>query len=122
MWAQVISTQRNLFETIFGFGMSNLSFNGLSIDSNWLGAYLDFGLIGVILTAALLLFLLIAAYFQPAGPQRAIALFLVVFCLLSSFTETGLSDPSLYLLDLLWPRRCWCPLLTGGRCEGSGGA
>jgi hypothetical protein len=100
VWAQVISTQRNLFETIFGFGMSNLSFNGLSIDSNWLGAYLDFGLIGVILTAALLLFLLIAAYFQPAGPQRAIALFLVVFCLLSSFTETGLSDPSLYLLDL----------------------
>src|SRR5579863_221483 len=100
VWAQVISTQRNLFETIFGFGMSNLSFNGLSIDSNWLGAYLDFGLVGVILTAALLLFLLISAYFQPAGPQRAIALFLVVFCLLSSFTETGLSDPSLYLLDL----------------------
>ena len=43
---------------------------------------------------------MITAYFQPAGPQRAIALFLVVFCLLSSFTETGLSDPSLYLLDL----------------------
>jgi hypothetical protein len=100
VWAQVLSTQRNLFETIFGFGMSNLSFNGLSIDSNWLGAYLDFGLVGVVLTAALLLFLLITAYFQPAGPQRAIALFLVVFCLLSSFTETGLSDPSLYLLDL----------------------
>jgi hypothetical protein len=100
VWAQLISTPRNLFETIFGFGMSNLSFNGLSIDSNWLGAYLDFGLVGVALTAALLLFLLISAYFQPAGPQRAIALFLVVFCLISSFTETGLSDPSLYLLDL----------------------
>jgi hypothetical protein len=100
VWAQLISTPRNLFETIFGFGMSNLSFNGLSIDSNWLGAYLDFGLVGVVLTAALLLFLLVTAYFQPAGPQRAIALFLVVFCLLSSFTETGLSDPSLYLLDL----------------------
>src|SRR6185312_13334231 len=100
VWAQVLSTQRNLFETIFGFGMSNLSFNGLSIDSNWLGAYMDFGLIGVLLTASLLLFLLVSAYFQPAGPQRAIALFLVVYCVISSFTETGLSDPSLYLLDL----------------------
>ena len=100
VWAQVLSTQRNLFETIFGFGMSNLSFNGLSIDSNWLGAYMDFGLIGVALTASLLLFLLVSAYFQPAGPQRAIALFLVVYCAISSFTETGLSDPSLYLLDL----------------------
>jgi hypothetical protein len=80
--------------------MSNLSFNGLSIDSNWLGAYLDFGLVGVVLTGALLLFLLISAYFQPAGPQRAIALFLVMYCFISSFTETGLSDPSLYLLDL----------------------
>lgn len=100
VWTQLISTPRNLFETIFGFGMSNLSFNGLSIDSNWLGSYLDFGLVGVALTAALLLFLLVSAYFQPAGPQRAIALFLIVYCLISSFTETGLSDPSLYLLDL----------------------
>jgi hypothetical protein len=100
VWSAVLSTPRNLFETVFGFGMSNLSFNGLAIDSNWLGAYLDFGLIGVMLCAAMLLFLLVSAYFQPVGPQRAIALFLVTFCLLSSFTETGLSDPSLYLLEL----------------------
>jgi hypothetical protein len=100
VWSAILGTPRNLFQTIFGFGMSNLSFNGLSVDSNWLGAYLDFGLIGVALCAAMLLFLLVSAYFQPVGPQRAIALFLVTFCLLSSFTETGLSDPSLYLLEL----------------------
>ena len=100
VWTAILSAPRNLFETIFGFGMSNLSFNGLAIDSNWLGAYLDFGLMGVILCAAMLIFLLVSAYFQPVGPQRAIALFLVTFCLLSSFTETGLSDPSLYLLEL----------------------
>jgi hypothetical protein len=100
VWSALVSTPRNLFEVFFGFGMSNLSFNGLSIDSNWLGAYLDFGLIGVALCAAMLVFLLVTAYFQPSGPQRAIALFLITYCLISSFTETGLSDPSLYLLEL----------------------
>ena len=100
VWTAILSTPRNLFQTIFGAGMDNLSFNGQSIDSNWLGAYLDFGLLGVILCAAMLLFLLVSAYFQPARPARAIGLFLVTFCLLSSFTETGLSGPSLYLLEL----------------------
>lgn len=100
VWSAILSEPRTLFQTIFGFGMDNLSFNGQPVDSNWLGAYLDFGVLGVILSAALLLFLLISAYFRPVGPQRAIALFLVIFCLLSSFTETGLSDPSIYLLEL----------------------
>ncbi|HWF82105.1 MAG TPA: hypothetical protein VN695_16095 [Streptosporangiaceae bacterium] len=100
VWTAILGTPRNLFQTIFGFGMDNLSFNGMAVDSNWLGAYLDFGLLGVALCAAMLLFLFVTAYFQPIGPQRAIALFLVTFCLISSFTETGLSDPSLYLLEL----------------------
>ena len=51
-------------------------------------------------TAALLLFMLVTAFLQPAGVRRALALFLVAYCLVSSFTETGLSDASLYLLDL----------------------
>jgi len=46
------------------------------------------------------LFVLVNAYFQPLGPPRALALFLVTYCLISSFTETGLSSPSLYMLDL----------------------
>lgn len=115
VWSALVTTPRDLFETIFGFGMSNLSFNGLAIDSNWLGAYLDFGLVGVILCAAMLLFLLFSAYFQPAGPQRAVALFLVTFCLLSSFTETGLSDPSLYLLELTLAASLLVPAAAGRR-------
>lgn len=113
VWSAILSTPRTPFETIFGFGMSNLSFNGLAIDSNWLAAYVDFGLAGVILCAAMLLFLLISAYFQPVGPQRAIALFLVTFCLLSSFTETGLSDPSLYLLELTLAASLLVPRVRG---------
>ena len=100
VWTALLNAPRNEFQVIFGFGLSNLSFNGLSIDSNWLGSYLDLGLVGVVLTATMLLFVLVSAYFRPLGPQRAIALFLVTYCLISSFTETGLSSPSLYFLEL----------------------
>jgi hypothetical protein len=100
VWAQILSAPRNEFQVFFGFGLSNLSFNGLSIDSNWLGAYLDLGLVGVALCAVLLLYVLVAAFLQPPGVLRALALFLVAYCLVSSFTETGLSDASLYILDL----------------------
>lgn len=100
VWSAIIATPRNEFQTIFGFGLSNLSFNGLSIDSNWLGAFLDLGLLGIALDVAMLIFVLVAAYFQPSGARRALALFLVTYCLISSFTEVGLSAPSLYLLEL----------------------
>ncbi len=114
VWSALLSAPRSEFERIFGFGLSNLSFNGLSIDSNWLGAYLDLGLVGVVLTAAMLLFVLVSAYFRPLGPQRAIALFLVTYCLISSFTETGLSDPSLYFLELALAASLLVPVTSRG--------
>ena len=85
---------------LFGFGLSNNSFNGLAIDSNWLATYNDQGLFGIALCAVLLSFLIVAAWFRPRGIHRALALFLVVYCLVASYTETGLSQPSSYLLDL----------------------
>jgi hypothetical protein len=100
VWSAVVNDPRNKFEVFFGFGLSNKSFNGLPIDSNWLAAYLDLGLFGVIICATILLFLLVLAYFQPRGAERALALFLITYCLLSSFTETGLSDASIYLLEI----------------------
>ena len=48
----------------------------------------------------LVLFVLIAAWFQPQGPRRALALFLVAYCVVASFTESGLSEASPYLLEL----------------------
>ncbi len=100
VWSDVLSTPRNWFEVIFGFGLSNKAFNGLPIDSNWLSSYFDLGLLGVIICATMLLFLLVAAYFQPRGAPRALALFLVTYCLVASFTETGFGDASTYLLEL----------------------
>ena len=114
VWSQILTAPRDEFQVFFGFGLSNLSFNGLSVDSNWLGAYLDLGLVGVAITAAILLFLLVFAFLQPPGLYRALALFLIAYCLVSSFTETGLSDPSLYLLDLSVAMSLLVPPVTNG--------
>jgi len=46
------------------------------------------------------LFVFISAWFTPQGPRRALALFLVAYCVVASFTETGLSEASPYLLEL----------------------
>lgn len=100
VWGPLLAAPRNKFQEIFGFGLGNSSFNGLPIDSNWLASYQAQGLFGVVLCAAILVFLLITAYFQPRGLRRALALFLVTYCLVASFTEVGFTDVSIYLLDL----------------------
>jgi len=99
-WLAVVSIPRNLFQVIFGFGLSNKSANGLPVDSNWLASFLDQGVFGVVVSAAVLLFVLVTAYFQPRGVKRSLALFLATYCLVASFTETGFSDASTYLLEL----------------------
>jgi hypothetical protein len=100
VWGPLLAAPRNKFQVIFGFGLSNNSFKGLPIDSNWLASYNAQGLFGVVVCAAILVFLLITAYFQPRGLRRALALFLTTYCLVASFTEVGFTDVSIYLLDL----------------------
>jgi hypothetical protein len=100
VWGPLLAAPRDKFQEIFGFGLSNSSFNGLPIDSNWLSSYQEQGLFGVVVCAVILLFLLIMAYFQPRGVQRALALFLVTYCLVASYTEVGFTDASMYLLEL----------------------
>jgi len=100
VWGPLLAAPRDKFQEIFGFGLSNVSFNGSPIDSNWLASYQEQGLFGVVLCATILLFLLVTAYFQPRGVQRALALFLVTYGLVASFTEVGFTDVSPYLLDL----------------------
>lgn len=100
VWGPLLALPRDRFQEIFGFGISNSSFNGLPIDSNWLSSYQEQGLLGATLCAVILLFLLLAASFQPSGARRALALFLVTYCLVASFTEDGFTDATPYLLDL----------------------
>ena len=109
VWGPLLAFPRNKFQEIFGFGLSNSSFNGLPIDSNWLSSYQEQGLFGVVVCAAILLFLLVTAYFQPRGVQRALALFLITYCLVASFTEVGFTD----VIDRIcssstWPHHCSC--------------
>jgi hypothetical protein len=99
-WALVLNLPRSQFQEIFGFGLSNASVNGLPIDSNWLSSYMQEGLLGVAICVAILAFLLVVCFFQKPGPRRAIALFLVTYCLIASFTEDAFTDVSTYLLHL----------------------
>lgn len=100
VWTQVMSLPRPAIQDMFGSGMSNLSFNGLPIDSNWVATYLDEGWFGIVVEASILLLLLLMAITHVRGPRRAVALFLIVYCLIASITETGLSNASPYVLDL----------------------
>jgi hypothetical protein len=100
VWSSILDVQRPRLEELFGSGLSNKSFNGLSIDSNWLAVYMDQGWFGVIVDAALLIILILLAATHQRGLRRALALFLVAYCLVASITETGLGDASPYLLEL----------------------
>jgi hypothetical protein len=99
-WATVVAAPRDWWQMLFGFGLSNKASQGLPIDSNWYASYYDLGLVGVAIVASFLLFVLVSAFFQPRSERRALALFLVTYLMVTSYTETGLSDASMYLLEL----------------------
>lgn len=100
VWDAVLAAPRTPLEIVFGSGLSDKSFNGLPIDSNWLATYNDLGLFGATVDGLLVLFVLVAAAFKPPGAKRAIAVFIAVYCLVASFTETSLSDATTYVLEL----------------------
>jgi hypothetical protein len=107
-WGYVLAEQRPLTNEILGNGISNGSVDnpdlpgvsGLPIDSSWVEDYQDQGIAGDVLAGALFLTLLMVAAFSPRGPCRATALFLVVYCLVASFTEDGAGLASQYAMDL----------------------
>lgn len=115
VWGALVNFPRDKFQMIFGFGLSNDSFNGLAIDSNWLASYQGQGLFGVAICVGMLLFLLVTAYFQPRGVQRALALFLITYCLVGSFTEVGITNVTPYLLELTLAASLLVPSATGRR-------
>jgi len=116
-WHLVLEMPRTRFEEIFGFGLSNGSIDGLPIDSNWLVAYFEQGLLGVIVCAVMWLFLFVAAFFRPGGPRRALALFLITYCLIASFTQVGFAQPTTYLLELTLAASLLVAPVTARRSE-----
>jgi hypothetical protein len=111
-WSYVFAEQRNTTQKILGDGISNGSINGksfsdgisgvngLPIDSSWVEDYQDQGIAGDVLTGLMFVVLLVMAAFAPRGPRRAIALFLLLYCLLASFTEDGAGIASQYAMDM----------------------
>jgi hypothetical protein len=113
VWGPLLAFPRDKFQEIFGFGLSNAGFNGFPIDSNWLSSYEQLGLFGVVICVIILIFLLVTAYFEPRGVRRALALFLIAYCLVASFTEDGFTDVSPYLLDITLAASLLVPPLEG---------
>ena len=108
-WALVLDEPRTKFQEIFGFGLSNASINGLPIDSNWLAPTSMEGLFGVIVCAMILVFLFVTAFFQPRGVRRALALFLVTYCLWPRSPRSASPTPRRTSCISPWPRRSWYP-------------
>ena len=115
VWGPLLNFPRDRFQEIFGFGLSNDSFNGLPIDSNWLASYQAQGLFGVAVCAVILIFLLLSAYFRPRSLERALALFLITYCLVASFTEVGFTNATPYMLELGLAASLLVPPATGRR-------
>jgi hypothetical protein len=100
VWDALLEAPRSISEHLFGVGLTDKSFDGLPIDSSWLAVYHEQGYVGIVLVAAMLLILVVTAVLRPPSPARACAIFLVVYCLVASYTEAGLGDASPYLLHL----------------------
>ena len=107
-WSAVLSVHRPTTNVIFGSGLSNdavngssnPAMNGLPIDSSWISIYQDQGIFGDVLVAIIFVLLLLTALYRARGPTRALALFLIVYCLIAGINESGLGGVSPYLLDL----------------------
>ncbi len=100
VWQALLEAPRTESQKLFGAGITNAGFQGRPIDSSWLATYEQQGLLGDLIQALIFLVLLALAATRPRSPARAVALLLVVYTLVSSYTETAFGDPTLYLLDL----------------------
>lgn len=119
VWEALIHEPRSELTRFFGRGLSDKSAGGLSIDSTWLAAYQEQGLVGAFVIGSALCFLIVVPIFRPSAPGRAVATFLVVYCAIASYTEVTIGDVSPYLLHLVvaasllaWPARAAEPLAT----------
>lgn len=100
VWDALLAAPRTPGERLIGVGLTDKSFDGLAIDSSWLATYHEQGLVGIAIVVTLLAGLVVAAATRPPSPQRACAVFLIVYSLIASYTEAGLGDASPYLLHL----------------------
>jgi hypothetical protein len=100
VWDLLLAKERTPGEQVFGVGLTDKSFNGLAIDNSWLSIYHEQGWVGIAIVVAMLGCLLATAALRSPSPARSCAVFLIVYCIVASYTEVGLGDASPYLLNL----------------------
>lgn len=100
VWNALLAEDRSANRQLFGMGLGDKSYHGGSIDSGWLAVYVEQGYLGISVIIVILVCLLGSAVARKPTPERACAIFLVFFCGVSSYSETGLGDASPYLLYL----------------------
>ena len=100
VWDLLLAEERTPAEQVFGVGLTDKSFAGLAIDSSWLSIYHEQGWVGIAIVVAILGCLLGTAALRAPSPARACAVFLILYCIVASYTEVGLGDASPYLLHL----------------------
>ncbi|PXY32087.1 O-antigen ligase family protein [Prauserella muralis] len=101
VWDKLLAEDRSLREQLLGVGLTDKSFGGLPIDSTWLAVYHEQGLVGVTIVALMMLTLFFAAFTRAPSPQRACAIFLIVYLMIASYTQVGLGDVTGYLLHFV---------------------
>jgi hypothetical protein len=100
-WAMVFDLPRTGFEQLFGVGYGDKSIEGRPIDNGYLATYHELGKVGLVLVIGVIAVFAFRALLCPEPVNRALAVFLVTFVAISSYTETGIGDMSPYVMHLV---------------------
>jgi hypothetical protein len=100
-WAKVHAFPRTGFQELFGVGYGDKSIDGMPIDNGYLATYHEVGKVGLVVVVAILAVLAARALVETAPANRAVAVFLVTFVAIASYTETGIGDMSAYVMHLV---------------------
>ncbi len=110
MWDALLAQPRSPGTALFGVGLTDKSYGGLPIDSSWLAAYQELGLVGVGIIVATLLTIVVTAVVRPPSLERSCAIFLVVYCMIASYTRRVSTLPRHTFFTSLLRHLCWSHL------------
>lgn len=99
-WDALLAEERGLARRWFGEGLRERGLSGRPIDSTWLGAYYQQGLVGVTIVGIVFLAVFVCAVVRLPSASRSLALFLVTYCVVSSYTASTLGDANEFLLHM----------------------
>jgi MFS family permease len=100
-WDLVYDWPRDPYQRLFGVGYGDKSVEGLPIDGGYVATFHETGTLGLVVAITIMSVLALCAMLDRRPANRAVALFLVTFVAIASYTETGIGDMSAYVLHLV---------------------